>query len=806
MKVRVLADGQALQNAVSVDRGVGRYVTEYSRQMERAYPGVIDAWVLRSGRPLPAHLPELVWNDRLALHDDPDLEPPDVWHVLSPFESLGSSTESLWPHWARGPRTRLAATLHDLMPLVYPERYLASARVRREFQMRVQLLLHADRILATSEATATDAVRLLGIPAARIDVVGNGPSRSLTEPAMPVSVLLEAQAGVSGLRPGYVLFAGGIDSQKNVDGLIAAYASLPRTLRRTHQLVLVSQTNDSGHEEVERRVRALGVADDVLMSECLTDGQLLAIYRAADLFVFPAVYKGFGLPVVAEGLSGALVIAGTQSSLHEGSSDQRVQVDGSDPGQISRGMLEALSGRSVQLSQRDDLDGAATSWSVVADRSVESYARLATTRQRVLAKPHVWLVSPMPPAASGVADYSMALLGELAKLGTVSVFSAPGTHTVPIPGVRWFTFDEADAVVRLHGEPDLRVFAMGNSEFHLEVLRLLRRYGGVVMAHDVRYTGLLSVASREAPDLLEQDALDALSDIASARRPRAYKDHVSMSAEEFYSLNGLMTEPALAGASAILVHSRSARVLARANLPASSRTRVHSIPFGHVLRPRSAPRDRDAVVSLGAVHWSKESETVCRAFIALAQIHPDLKFAIVGKFVDPAQRTKFEYLIASAGVAGRVSITGWADAEVYSEWIARARLAVQLRAHTSGETSAAIADCLGAGVPVVATGIGEAATMGSTSMLVKPGIEVGALVITIDGLIGDEATLARLADAGRAYAESNSFGAVAAVLLSSADRSQPENGPAGAVWCDSESSTRSPIVYTHRRTRGPGSC
>jgi glycosyltransferase involved in cell wall biosynthesis len=761
--VRVFADGQALQSSVTVERGIGRYVTEIARAIEHGYPDAISSWIMRPELPLPTHLPELVWSGRVALSDDPDLPAPDIWHVMSPFESLHEDVGAVWPRWARGPRTKLVTTLFDLIPLVFPEQYLGTPIARSRYQQRLQLIEHSDRVLTISEATAADAVRLLGISARRIDVVGSGISEIFTLPGSGGSSTTAAPV-IAGLRPGYVMYTGGIDFRKNLDTLLVAYSRLGDHLRREHQLVIVCRMLESERLHLENRAAHLGIAPDVLLAGYVSDDVLPSLYRGAHVFVFPSLYEGFGLPVVEAAASGAPVIVGANSSLLELVADPRAHFDASDPDSIASRLSAVLTDDALRAALRTTTDVTRHRWPLVAERTVAAYRAVQGPQRSRPPRPRVWFVSPMPPAASGVADYSLALLRELVQFVTVDAFTADPSVAPDIPGVRWYEYGAAEAVNLLHGEPGARILAMGNSEHHIEVLRILRKFGGIVLAHDVRFTGLLAAASHDAPELVDEATRAVLASIAAGERPTAHRDHLATTPSDYYTLNGLLTEDALRGADVIGVHSLSAATLARANLPAHMRTRVTVLPFGNTMRPPSPMAERDTIVSLGAVHWSKESGTVCRAFVELAMLRPSLRFAIVGKFVDDGESAAFTELAEKAGVADRVTITGWVEQSEYDHWVSRARLAVQLRALTNGESSAAVADCLGAGVPVVTTAIGAAVELDRIAALVPAGVSVGKLVAVMTQLVDDNDRLREMAKRGQNYARYSSFRSVASSL------------------------------------------
>lgn len=773
--MRVFADAQPLQDPVTSRRGIGRYVAGLARAMDAWHAGAVEAWVIDADGPAPTGTSGVVWSGKVRRRDEPGLLAPDVWHVTSPFERLDRDIGFVWPSWARGTRTSLAVTLYDLIPLVFPDRYLADPVVRGRYLARCQLVEHADRVLAISEATAADAVRLLRIPPSRIDVVGAG----LAEEFVGVPTLEPSpEPRVTGLRPGYVLYTGGMDVRKNVGGLLEAYSLLPASLRAAHQLVVVSDMTPAERAQLDLTLARLRLADDVLLPGYVPDEELRALYGRCELFVFPSLYEGFGLPVIEAAASGAPVMVGDNSSLVELVPDHRARFIADDPGHMAARIAEVLTDDELRASLRAPDRARAFTWRAVADRTAQSYERIRPRprgpRQRD-SRPLVWLVGPMPPAPTGVAEYSAALLEEVARLANVVVLAQPGAVRSGPADVRWFDIAAADVVRTLYGEPDLVLAAMGNSEHHVAVLRYLREHGATVIAHDVRFSGLLGAVRDRAPWLLDDDTRRTLDAIVAGRRPPRHEEASAMVPHDYYLTNGMLAAPALRGADAVLVHSTSAAALARLDLPADERAKVRVIPFGHRLRVAHPAVPRDWVVSLGHQHWTKDTVTVCRAFLALARRRPDLRFALVGAFVDPHEEAACVALVRDAGLEESVRITGRVTGQEYEEWLAGAVLAVQLRAYTNGESSGVVADCMGAGVPVLATDLAAGHDLTGLVELVAPGTTPELLADRIEALVNSPVRRADLAARAIEHARTDSFAAVARALVALA----PARGATG---------------------------
>jgi glycosyltransferase involved in cell wall biosynthesis len=282
----------------------------------------------------------------------------------------------IWPRRLRS--QPLVVTLHDLIPALFPTKNMPDAGVRRAYWARLELARHADRVLNVSRATARDAVRLLGLRPEKMAVTGGGVSEDFQPPAS----LDAARAALRQLRPSldseYVLFTGGMDYRKNTVGLLTAYAALPRELRERFALVVVGRLGfDDPLGPFRTHAESLGISDRLVLTGRVSDEELVLLYQASSLFVFPSHYEGFGLPVVEAFACGAPAIVGRNSSLVELVDADEALFDSSDPTSIRTALRRALTDERLRERLRRPDIRERFKWSRIAELTVEAY-RLTT--------------------------------------------------------------------------------------------------------------------------------------------------------------------------------------------------------------------------------------------------------------------------------------------------------------------------------------------------------------------------------------------------------------------------------------------
>jgi len=276
----------------------------------------------------------------------------------------------------RPPRTcRLTATLYDLTCWLMPAMH-TPANVAATRRFAEQVIKRADGLIAISESTRQDAVRLLGLEAERVAVIHPGVPEEYFE--VPAEAVARVHAKYRLARP-YVLFVGTVEPRKNVPVLVDAYEALPSGLRAQYELVLAGPAGWAERALVER-LRATG--GGVRYLAYVPEPDLPGLTAGAALFVYPSLYEGFGFPVAQAMAAGVPVITSNGSSLPEITAGAAVLVDPLSMSEL-RAALERLLDDPAQraaMATRGAEVARRYHWETCARRSLSFFERVAGRR------------------------------------------------------------------------------------------------------------------------------------------------------------------------------------------------------------------------------------------------------------------------------------------------------------------------------------------------------------------------------------------------------------------------------------------
>ena len=341
--------------------GIGRYAAELCnnlchREVEVFcyLPGPLSsAYALdkrikvRAGRGV-GELPKILWSQTLL---------PD-WAARDAVDVLWGTSHRL-PFRLQATIGRVV-TIHDMVWRKYPQTMRRSTLWAERIFMP-PAVRSASRVIADSHSTAADLRSAFPRCADKIRIVY--PGAGVEHHGTTADFDRLAELGIS--RP-FFLFVGTLEPRKNLERLIAAYALVPRELRKESQMVIVGGQGWGGLQ-LSRWIGLNGLTGDVVSTGYVTDVQLTQLYARARFLAMPSLYEGFGFPVLEAMACGTPALISGVSSLPEVGGDAVVVVDPLDEASIAKGLIDLLTGpRRDELALRSKTQARRFSWAKAA--------------------------------------------------------------------------------------------------------------------------------------------------------------------------------------------------------------------------------------------------------------------------------------------------------------------------------------------------------------------------------------------------------------------------------------------------------
>lgn len=254
---------------------------------------------------------------------------------------------------------RNVATFHDLAYEFFPQYFTPYERYRQRFFSRLSAR-KADQLIAVSESTKKDLIKLYGIDESRITVIHNSYNRDLFRPQdedkptrraclpKPEGSVVTLAERRRVLENPYLLFVGTMQGRKGVDQLLRAFDLFKQRQHTNHKLVLVGKKGWRD-ARIWAVYQSMQHQDDVIVTGYVAEKDLPGLYAQADLFILPSLYEGFGMPVLEAQAMGTPVVTSDVSSLLEVGGDAAYYVDPCDVEEIAEAIADVVLHR--QLSQ-----------------------------------------------------------------------------------------------------------------------------------------------------------------------------------------------------------------------------------------------------------------------------------------------------------------------------------------------------------------------------------------------------------------------------------------------------------------------
>jgi glycosyltransferase involved in cell wall biosynthesis len=219
--------------------------------------------------------------------------------------------------------------IHGLEYEFCPEAYSFWGRIYMRFVIK-NSCRWAKKIIAVSENTKKDLVKLYKVSSDKIKVVHNGAS------------INNQDTGYKIQDTKYLLFIGRLEKRKNILGIVEAFEILKEKYNIPHKLILAGSPG-YGFAEVKHKIQNSRYKNDIILKGFVSDGEKFELLRNAEVFLFPSFYEGFGLPIVEAQSAGAPVVTSNISSMPEVADSSAVLVDPNNPREIAEAAYKLIS-------------------------------------------------------------------------------------------------------------------------------------------------------------------------------------------------------------------------------------------------------------------------------------------------------------------------------------------------------------------------------------------------------------------------------------------------------------------------------
>jgi glycosyltransferase involved in cell wall biosynthesis len=594
------------------------------------------------------------------------------------------------------------AIVHDFIPMDRPG-YFPQLSDEINYFARLGNLRKFNYFTPNSEYSAKRLRELLGVPSNAIRVIG-APVRA---------AIFDAVAGLTRAKDyksaPYFFSVGGGDRRKNPESAVEAVWRLRLLTGEPFKLKLVGHYGSDYRNDL-LALAASGGADPSFLEfhAGINDRELVQLCAGAVATIAPSHIEGFSIPVAEASACGSPVIASTCAAHLELIDHPEALFPSYDAGALADRLLAVWKDESLRESIRRSQAGigpkfheeavAERFWGFLLNDRHPSFAARARASRKAI--PRIAFLTPYPPEESGVARFSELTLQALQDKSEIDLY-CEAIRPLDVPQHVHDAGPVSCAVMR-RGPYDAVISVIGNSHFHLPIFEVMEKYGGPCILHDSRLTHIYR--SRLGFEGFRAWASRILGRPVSPEEVERWlqdKDPPS-----------LFIEGIIARAEPLIVHTKRFRDILsdRYHISAEVTTFPPNMNFceeelcvshRRSVRQKLGISDESfAVGTFGYVAWAKGIAPLLVAAEMLRAWRIPAELFIIGASKDIREHLK--HIAYEYSNVDHVHIMGRLDDAQCRNYLLALDASVQLRTYDFGQPSAALADCISAGLPTVA--------------------------------------------------------------------------------------------------------
>lgn len=264
-------------------------------------------------------------------------------------------------------------TLYDIIPLRFPNQYFQNEKAEDWYKQRLEQVKRASKIITISKSSKADIEKMLKIPSEQITVVYGGVDKRFrkVEKAKAAKILTQYN-----IHSPYILTVSTHSFHKNTSRIFEAFKEYINSTKNFDlTLVVVCKLIPKEERDWKEELKNLRLEKRVILTNFVTDEDLPAIYSGAEVFLFPSLYEGLGLPILEAMACGTAVITSNVSSMPEVGGDAPLYVDPQSVKSISNSISKALNDSSLkqQMIKKGFNQVKKFSWEKAASQTLQIY-------------------------------------------------------------------------------------------------------------------------------------------------------------------------------------------------------------------------------------------------------------------------------------------------------------------------------------------------------------------------------------------------------------------------------------------------